>query len=54
MPAQGPSDAFATEWQRRQALRTPVVITEERAEARAAHGPSFELVNIFIGERFTT
>ena len=34
--------------------RTPEQIAEERFEARAAHGPGVEIVNIFTGERFTT
>ena len=47
-------DAFAAEYQRSQALRTPEEIAEQRAEARAAHGPGVELVNIFSGERLRT
>jgi len=47
-------DAFAAEYQRSQALRTPKQIAEQRAEARAAHGPGVELVNIFTGERYRT
>jgi hypothetical protein len=34
--------------------RTAEDIAEERAEARAAHGPGVELVNILTGERYTT
>jgi hypothetical protein len=42
------------EYQRRQALRTTEQIAGQRAEARAAHGPGVELVNIFSGERLRT
>jgi hypothetical protein len=47
-------DAFAAEYQRRQAQRTPEEIAVQRAEARAAHGPRVELVNIFTGEHYIT
>jgi hypothetical protein len=42
------------EYQRRQALCTPEQIAEQRAEARAAHGPGVELVNIFTGCHYRT
>jgi hypothetical protein len=48
------TDAFIAEYQRRQSERTPEQLAEERAEARAAHGPGVELVNIFTGDRFIT
>ena len=47
-------DAIAAERIHQRGLRTPEEIAEERAEARAAHGPGVELVNIFTGERPTT
>ena len=37
-----------------QARRTPEQVAEERAMARAAHGPGVELVNVLTGERYTT
>ena len=42
------------EYRQAQQNRTPEQIAEERFEARAAHGPGVEIVNIFTGERFTT
>jgi len=42
------------EYRQAQANRTAEEIAEERFEARAAHGPGVEIVNIFTGERFTT
>jgi len=37
-----------------QAQRTAEQIAEERWEARAAHGPGVEMVNIITGEKYTT
>lgn len=37
-----------------QAARSPAEVAEQRAEARAAHGPGVTLVNLFTGERFKT
>ena len=42
------------EYRTAQAQRTPEQIAEERFEARAAHGPGVEMVNIITGERYTT
>lgn len=47
-------DAFAVEYRRMRSQRTPEQIAEERAEARAAHGPGVKLVNILTGETYTT
>ena len=37
-----------------QAARTPEQIAEQQAEARAAHGPGVELVNVITGEKYIT
>ena len=42
------------EYRQAQSRRTPEQIAEERAEARAAHGPGVKLVNVFTGESYTT
>jgi hypothetical protein len=42
------------EYKQAQLRRTPEQIAEERAEARAAHGPGVKLVNVFTGESYTT
>jgi hypothetical protein len=47
-------DSYATKYQSQQDALSPEEIEEEKAEARAAHGPGVELVNIFTGERFIT
>jgi hypothetical protein len=47
-------DAYAADYELRQSQRTPEEIAEQRAEARAAHGPGVELVNIFTGEHYIT
>ena len=47
-------DAFMVSYREAQANRTPEQIAEERFEARAAHGPGVEMVNVFTGERYTT
>ena len=36
------------------ASRTPEEIAEQQAEARSAHGPGVELVNILTGEKYIT
>lgn len=36
------------------ANRSKAEIAEERAEARAAHGPGVKLVNVITGESYTT
>ena len=43
-------DYFAAEYLRQ---RTPEHFAKDRAEARTAHGPGVELVNIFTGEHYT-
>ncbi len=48
------TEAFLQEYAKRQASRSPEQIEEERAEARAAHGPGVTLVNVLTGERYTT
>lgn len=45
-------DAFCAEYRRINANRQPSA--EERAEARAAHGPGVVLVDIITGKRWTT
>lgn len=45
---------FIAEYRKAQARRTPEQIEEERAMARAAHGPGVEMVNVFTGERYRT
>ena len=42
------------EYAEAQRNRTPEQIAEERAEARAAHGPGVKLVNVFTGESYIT
>lgn len=37
-----------------QARRTPEQVAEQRAMARAAHGPGAEMVNVITGERYRT
>lgn len=46
--------AFMVEYRKRRANRTPEEIAEERAEARAAHGPGVTLVNVLTGEKYRT
>jgi hypothetical protein len=46
--------AFAVEYRKCQAERTPEQIAEQRAEARAAMGPGVKLVNVISGETYTT
>ena len=45
---------FLEEYRQAMAHRTPEQVAEERAEARAAHGPGVELVNVLTGEKYTT
>ena len=45
---------FLAEYREMRKNRTPEQIEEERFEARAAHGPGVELVNVLTGETFTT
>lgn len=47
-------EEFAAEYRRRQSERSPAEIAEEKAEARTAHGPGVELVNVFTGEHYIT
>lgn len=47
-------DRVLSEYRANQARRTPEEIEQQRLEARAAHGPGVELVNIITGERYTT
>ena len=42
------------EYRQAQLQRTPEQVAEQRAEARAAHGPGVKLVNVFTGESYTT
>ena len=42
------------EYAEAQRNRTPEQVAEERAEARAAHGPGVKLVNVFTGESYIT
>ncbi len=46
--------AFLKEYVEAQKNRSPEAIAEERAEARAAHGPGVNMVNVFSGETYTT
>ncbi len=46
--------AFLAVYRANRAKRTPDQIAEERAEARAAHGPGVTLVNVVTGERIIT
>lgn len=46
--------AFMADYRKARRNRTAEVIAEERAEARAAHGPGVKLVNIVTGEKWTT
>jgi hypothetical protein len=46
--------AFLADYRRAQARRTPEQIAEQRAEARAAHGPGVTLVDVVTGERYRT
>ena len=46
--------AFLADYRKARAQRTPEQIAEERAMARAAHGPGVALVNVATGERYTT
>lgn len=46
--------ASIREYAAAQANRTPEQIAEQRAMARAAHGPGVKLMNVFTGEKFTT
>jgi len=46
--------AFLVSYRTAQAQRTPEQIAEERAMARAAHGPGVWVVNIFTDESFRT
>ena len=48
------TDKFLAVYRKAQALRTDEQIAEERYEARAAHGPGVELVNVITGERIVT
>lgn len=48
------NDAFFAEYHKAQANRSQEQIAEERAEARAAHGPGVRITNILTGESFTT
>lgn len=45
---------FAENYKAAMANRSPEAIAEERAEARAAHGPGVTLVNVITGERYVT
>jgi hypothetical protein len=46
------TDAFLAQYRAQRAGRQPS--DEERAEARAAHGPGVRIVDIITGEGFTT
>lgn len=46
--------AFAAECRAAAARRSPAQMAEQRAEARAAHGPGVKMVNVITGERWTT
>lgn len=46
--------AFLADYRQARDARTPEQRAEERAEARAAHGPGVELVDVLTGERFRT
>ena len=48
------TDKVLAVYRKAQALRTDEQIAEERYEARAAHGPGVELVNVITGERIVT
>lgn len=45
---------FAASYREAMANRPPAEVEAERREARAAHGPGVELVNIITGTRFIT
>lgn len=47
-------DKVTADYRRAQSQRTPEQIAEERAMARAAHGPGRRIINVFTGEEFTT
>jgi len=47
-------EEFAVEYRRRQNERSHAEIAEEKAEARTAHGPGVEMVNVFTGEHYIT
>jgi len=46
--------AFAADYKAARAKRTPAEVAEERAMARAAHGPGVELMDVLTGERYRT
>ena len=46
--------AFLKEYRTAQLNRSAEQKREERFEARAAHGPGVEIVNIITGEKYTT
>lgn len=48
------TSAAIEEYRRNMQNLSPEQEAEMRAEARAAHGPGVELVNVFTGRKFTT
>ena len=48
------NEVFFAEYREAQKHRSQEQIAEERFEARAAHGPGVELVNVITGEKYTT
>jgi hypothetical protein len=48
------TDKHLAAYREAQATRTPEQISEEMAEARAAHGPGVTLVNVVTGHKYTT
>jgi hypothetical protein len=46
----GGLDAFAAEYIRNRAARTPAAPAEELAEARGVHRPGVEMASVFAGE----